>query len=81
MCECLEYENLRFLKIFLLLFADLGAVEGVVYEPVENLLLWTCNSNSTINKMKLDGKSKPEVVIALSENDKPRGIDVDSCDM
>ena len=62
-------------------FLDLGAVEGIVYEPLENAILWTCNNNASINKLKLSvNNSKPEIIYRLSVDDKPRGIDVDSCE-
>lgn len=42
--------------------------------------MWTCNSKASINKLRLnDENSKPELVIKLLDDDKPRGIDVDSC--
>lgn len=68
-------------KLFPFMFSDLGSVEGIVYEPVNNFLFWTCNSNSTINKLQLSNKkAKPEIVVQLLITDKPRGIDIDSCD-
>lgn len=61
---------------------DVGLVEGIIFEPSEKWLFWTCNSNATINKLKLIGNAtKSEIVVRLLPQDKPRGIDVDSCEM
>lgn len=69
-------------KFVALLSTDVGLVEGIVFEPSEKWLFWTCNSNATINKLKLAGNvTKSEIVVRLSTQDKPRGIDVDSCEM
>ncbi|GLH07804.1 Vitellogenin receptor, partial [Gryllus bimaculatus] len=58
-----------------------GSVEGLAYESVNNVLYWTCNSDATINRVLLNtSKPQTEVVIKLHSNDKPRGIDIDSCD-
>lgn len=56
-----------------------GSVEGLVYESSENMLYWTCNNDATIKKINLSNKDIKHV-IQLHPNDKPRGIDVDSCD-
>jgi hypothetical protein len=61
----------------------LGSVEGLAYEPIDNMLYWTCNNDATINKVNLSESwtsLKPETIIKLGPSDKPRGIAVDSCD-
>uniref|UniRef100_A0A8D8SCE1 Low-density lipoprotein receptor-related protein 1 n=2 Tax=Cacopsylla melanoneura TaxID=428564 RepID=A0A8D8SCE1_9HEMI len=58
-----------------------GSVEGLAYEYVHNHLFWTCNNDATINKIDLDSaKAKRNIVVKLGQHDKPRGIDIDSCD-
>lgn len=58
-----------------------GSVEGLAYEYVHNYLYWTCNNDATINKIDLDSpKAQRIVVVRLGQHDKPRGIDIDSCD-
>ncbi|XP_068084350.1 prolow-density lipoprotein receptor-related protein 1 [Anabrus simplex] len=58
-----------------------GSVEGLAYEMLHNSLYWTCNNDATINKKVLDDEDREvELVIKLGVNDKPRGIEVDSCD-
>ncbi|XP_069676734.1 low-density lipoprotein receptor-related protein 1 isoform X1 [Periplaneta americana] len=59
-----------------------GSVEGLAYEAINNMLYWTCNNDATINRINLtNNESKVEQIITLGANDKPRGIDVDSCNM
>lgn len=68
-----------YLLIFLL--SGQGSVEGLAYEYVHNYLYWTCNNDATINKIDLDApKPKRIKVLRLQAHDKPRGIDIDSCD-
>ena len=56
-------------------------MEGLAYEMIGNALYWTCNNDETINKVNLSSSVyKPEIIIKLGPNDKPRGIAVDSCD-
>lgn len=46
------------------------------------MLYWTCNNDATISRINLtNNETKVEHVITLEANDKPRGIDVDSCNM
>jgi hypothetical protein len=46
------------------------------------VLYWTCNNDATINRINLtNNETKVEQIIMLGQNDKPRGIDVDSCYM
>jgi integrin beta 2 len=64
------------------MFIGQGSVEGLAYEAVNNVLYWTCNNDATINRIKLtNNESKVEQIIKLGTDDKPRGIDVDSCNM
>ncbi|KDR21144.1 hypothetical protein L798_04073, partial [Zootermopsis nevadensis] len=59
-----------------------GSVEGLAYEVINNALYWTCNNDATIKKIALtSNETKVEHIITLGPNDKPRGIDVDSCNM
>ncbi|XP_034243195.1 prolow-density lipoprotein receptor-related protein 1 isoform X1 [Thrips palmi] len=58
-----------------------GAAEGLDYDASTNTLYWTCNNDLTINKINLTtNSSKVEQIVKLKENDKPRGIAVDSCE-
>ncbi|CAG2066512.1 unnamed protein product [Timema podura] len=58
-----------------------GSVEGLAYEAVNNVLYWTCNNDATINHINLtSNETKVKTIINLGQNDKPRGIEVDSCD-
>ncbi|KAG8200378.1 hypothetical protein JTE90_028559 [Oedothorax gibbosus] len=57
-----------------------GSVEGLAYDPVHQDLYWTSHSNSSLSRINLASyNSTPEVIIQLGIDDKPRGIDVDSC--
>jgi integrin beta 2 len=63
-------------------FLGQGSVEGLAYEVINNMLYWTCNNDATINRINLtNNDTKVEQIITLGPNDKPRGIDVDSCNM
>jgi integrin beta 2 len=63
-------------------FLGQGSVEGLAYEVINNMLYWTCNNDATINRISLtNNETKVEQIIKLGQNDKPRGIDVDSCNM
>jgi low-density lipoprotein receptor-related protein 1 (alpha-2-macroglobulin receptor) len=68
------------------LLSNLGAVEGLVFEHRHKYLYWTCNADTSISRISLNDqnttnkKVKVEKVIRLQPDDKPRGIDVDSCD-
>lgn len=58
-----------------------GMVEGLAYDSVHDALYWTCNSDSTINKMLLGHANSSVVkVVRLTSEDKPRGISLDPCD-
>ncbi|XP_047119261.1 low-density lipoprotein receptor-related protein 1 [Schistocerca piceifrons] len=56
-----------------------GLVEGLAYEAFDNMLYWTCNNDPTISKINLTN-NVIKTVIKLEQTDKPRGIDVDSCE-
>ncbi|XP_054720384.1 low-density lipoprotein receptor-related protein 1-like [Uloborus diversus] len=57
-----------------------GSVEGLAYDPGNKDLYWTSHSDSSLSRINLATEgSRPEVIIYLSSDDKPRGIDVDSC--
>ncbi|GFY45676.1 low-density lipoprotein receptor-related protein 1 [Trichonephila inaurata madagascariensis] len=57
-----------------------GSVEGLAYDPIHKDLYWTSHSNSSLSRISLASfNATPEVIIQLGDEDKPRGIDVDSC--
>ncbi|KAI1293709.1 Prolow-density lipoprotein receptor-related protein 1 [Halotydeus destructor] len=56
-----------------------GSVEGVAFDPFHNMLYWTSNSEASVSRMLFTEGAKPERIVKLSNDDKPRGIDVDSC--
>nr|XP_042899679.1 low-density lipoprotein receptor-related protein 1 isoform X4 [Parasteatoda tepidariorum] len=57
-----------------------GSVEGLAYDPVHQDLYWTSHSDSSLSRINLaSANASPEVIIQLGVEDKPRGIDVDSC--
>ena len=58
-------------------------VEGLAFDYVHNFLYWTCNSDSSINKMdvhSLETTTAVTRVLRLAPDDKPRGIALDPCD-
>lgn len=56
-------------------------VEGLAYDSHNNVLYWTCNSDSTISKSILGQmNSTVQKVVRLTTEDKPRGIALDTCD-
>ncbi|XP_063218358.1 prolow-density lipoprotein receptor-related protein 1 [Bacillus rossius redtenbacheri] len=58
-----------------------GSVEGLAYESIQNVLYWTCNNDALINSINLTSNaSEVKTIVKLGVNDKPRGIEVDSCD-
>ncbi|KAJ8870466.1 hypothetical protein PR048_029488 [Dryococelus australis] len=62
-------------------FPGQGSVEGLAYESVHNVLYWTCNNDALINSINLTSNtSEVKTIVKLGSNDKPRGIEVDSCD-
>ncbi len=69
--------------------SDVGAVEGLVFEPKSKVLYWTCNEDNTISRLRLatlrDFETpvtghRVEKLLRLAKEDRPRGIDVDSCE-
>ena len=63
------------------LLQELGSVEGLAYDSRTKLLFWTSTNDSTVKKATLSASSlvDVDVVVHLSSNDKPRGIDLDTC--
>ncbi|XP_068223129.1 low-density lipoprotein receptor-related protein 1 isoform X3 [Palaemon carinicauda] len=66
-----------------LLVEKQGSVEGLAFEESERDLYWTCQSDASINRMSVDPSRTQTVekIVHLEQNDKPRGIVVDSCDL
>ncbi|XP_048001348.1 prolow-density lipoprotein receptor-related protein 1 [Leguminivora glycinivorella] len=71
------------------LLTKMGAVEGMVFESRTKTLYWTCNSAAVrrVHIPSLDARADNQsaqdlvrTVIQLSPGDRPRGIDVDSCE-
>ncbi|XP_063629184.1 prolow-density lipoprotein receptor-related protein 1-like [Cydia splendana] len=71
------------------LLTKMGAVEGMVFESRTRTLYWTCNSAAVrrVHIPSLDARADNQssqalvrTVIQLSPGDRPRGIDVDSCE-
>ncbi|RWS16456.1 hypothetical protein B4U79_10678 [Dinothrombium tinctorium] len=57
-----------------------GSVEGVAFDNLYGELYWTSNSDASITRLSLySPKAKPEKIVKLLPDDKPRGIAVDSC--
>ena len=61
--------------------SHVGGIEGLVFEHTQKHLYWTNNVDKSINRLSLvkGHNVKVEKVIFLHLEDKPRGIDVDSC--
>lgn len=63
-------------------FLEQGSVEGLAYDSPNEVLYWTCNNDATINRINLAvNEPYTEKILQLGQNDKPRGIAVDSCNM
>ena len=63
------------------LVPNVGSIEGLVYEHRQSYLYWTSlTHDKSISRVNLS-KRKIEKVIRLHEDDRPRGIDVDSCEL
>ena len=64
------------------LVPNVGSIEGLVYEHRQSYLYWTSltSHDKSISRVNLT-KLKIEKVIRLHEDDRPRGIDVDSCEL
>ncbi|KAF7273554.1 hypothetical protein GWI33_013751, partial [Rhynchophorus ferrugineus] len=60
-----------------------GSIEGLAYEQVSHALYFTSITHATISRValtqQLTNASAVEVVVKLRDQDKPRGIAVDSC--
>ena len=60
-----------------------GAVEGIAFDPLNDEIYWTSNSDASINRFRIKNLSKGnrtvEKIIKLTNQDKPRGIAIDSC--
>lgn len=60
-----------------------GAVEGIAFDPLNDEIYWTSNSDASINRFRIKHLSKGnrtvEKIIKLTNQDKPRGIAIDSC--
>ena len=68
----------------------MGAAEGLAYDPKLEELYWTCFTHSTVNRIKVynsslttvrpfNTASTKEVLVQLSSDDRPRAIQLDSC--
>ncbi len=65
------------------LIPNVGSVEGLVYDQHNGVLYWTSNADNSVSKALIRGSHPPyqiEKVVQLQWNDKPRGIDIDTCD-
>jgi hypothetical protein len=73
-----------------LLFDDVEnnneTVEGLAYDPVDQMLLWTDGFNRSIRRVQIDHdgihveeNTAVEVVHFLNSEEKPRGLVVDPC--
>lgn len=73
-----------------LLFDDVEnnneTVEGLAYDPVDKMLLWTDGFNRSIRRVQIDHdgihveeNAAVEVVHFLNSEEKPRGLVVDPC--
>ncbi|RWS26912.1 prolow-density lipoprotein receptor-related protein 1-like protein, partial [Leptotrombidium deliense] len=57
-----------------------GSVEGVAFDNLYSELYWTSNSDASITRLAIySPQEKPQKIIKLLPDDKPRGIAVDSC--
>ena len=62
------------------LMTNLGSVEGLAFDALHNALFWTSTSDNTVKRVSVAGRSNSiELVVQLGKEDKPRGIDLDSC--
>ena len=65
------------------LMTDLGSVEGLAFDALQGYLFWTSTSDNTVKRVNIaDARSNNtsiELVVQLSKEDKPRGIDLDPC--
>ncbi len=67
-----------------ILIESLGAIEGLAFERQQRALYWTHATDRTVNRVSIQDLSsqnfKTETIIRLKQDDRPRGIDVDSCE-
>ncbi|KAF0300268.1 Prolow-density lipoprotein receptor-related protein 1 [Amphibalanus amphitrite] len=57
-----------------------GTVEGLAFEPVHGDIYWTCSSEHSISRISVrSANSRPQLLVPLGQDDKPRGIAIDSC--
>ena len=67
-----------------ILIESLGSIEGLAFENQQRALYWTHATDRTINRVSIRNISaltfKTETIIRLKHDDRPRGIDVDSCE-
>ena len=68
------------------LLTNLGSVEGIAFDAMEKFLFWTSTSDNAVKRVSVltDGARTvtvggPELVVQLGGEDKPRGIDIDTC--
>ena len=64
------------------LLTKLGSVEGIAFDAVAKFLFWTSTSDNAVKRVSVTGVGTvggPELVVQLGRDDKPRGIDIDSC--
>ena len=64
------------------LLTKLGSVEGIAFDALEKFLFWTSTSDNAVKRVSVTEAGtvgRPELVVQLAREDKPRGIDIDSC--
>ena len=64
------------------LLTKLGSVEGIAFDALEKFLFWTSTSDNAVKRVSVTEAGTvggPELVVQLGREDKPRGIDLDSC--
>ena len=61
------------------LLTKLGSVEGLAFDALQNYLFWTSTSDSTVKRVNINSLDSTDLVVQLSKEDKPRGIDLDTC--
>ena len=60
--------------------AEQGTVEGLAFEPRHGDVYWTCSSRHSINRINVrEPGGRHQLLVPLGEDDKPRGIAIDSC--
>lgn len=56
-----------------------GSAEGLAYDQHTQYLYWSSYSESSIERLKVDGSSEKERVVKLRSEDHPRAIVINSC--